>query len=156
LYYCHLKLGNSNSLIFYGQLAVEHIHLDSKTKCKIYSSIGRFYLLTYLETFKTSNLIKGISSSTDAIELYKALNYEPVNDYIDCLYDCGELCFYINDYDLSLKYYEDILNFSSSLTISSNILFGVYSNLSHIYHVKGYKETEQYYNKKLLEIESKY
>jgi tetratricopeptide (TPR) repeat protein len=145
LYKCCYEVSDREGLIKYGELSANNCNISEDLKCKIYTNIGRFNLLEYLEYSQYKYLFRAIFYCTEAIKLYENLKNVNSIEYIQCLFDCGEIYYFLNDYDFSIICFEEVILLNNKISVSKDLLYSVYYRMSEIYKEKGYEETSLYY-----------
>ncbi len=145
LFKAYYELSNYQQVIIYGIKLIEYDEIDPFEKATLLSIIGRFNYMMYLARNKMAYLIRGLHYNTESQKLFKELKKTNNMEYLYTLYDCGDINFALEDYDTAITYYEQV----EKLTDDSNLLFGIYINLMHIYKNKGYKDTMLLYKSKL-------
>jgi len=145
LYQAYYKMSDYYHLIEFGLKTCEYEQIDPLEKAVILSTVSRFNYMLYLSRHKTTYLIRGLFYNTESQKLFESLNRINTEAYIHTLHDCGDINFALEDYDVAINNYEQVIK----LTNNPDILFGIYSNLIFIYKEKGYCDTVLFYKKKL-------
>lgn len=148
---CYQEIGDFEQVIDFGTKLIQ-FNLSETNRAELYSLIGRYQIIAYFSYKKMSCLFKALSFCDEAVKIYERLNMHYTQSYTYSLYDCAEIYFYLEDYDLSIKYLEQTEQ-SISSTELADLLYNVYTLYGQIYHIKGYKETVIYYRNKCKEMD---
>lgn len=147
-YYLYLNFyetSDYDNLIEFGLKACEYIGIPEATKAKIFSNVGRFNYMLHLSTNRMNYLYRALYYNTESQKILEKLNKTDTEDYFYTLYDCGDINFYLEDYDIAIDYYEKV----EEKTSNPDLLFGIYTNLMEIYNEKGFRDTMLFYKRKM-------
>lgn len=148
LFHCYFQISDYQNIINYGIKVSEYKNITLEEKANMCSIVARFYYLMHLQTNLKVYLIRGLYYNTEALKLYHHINDFSSKNYLYTLYDCADINFALEDYDSAISYYEKV----EKLTNDNDILFGVYTNLTYIYKLKGYFDTMLFYKRKLASL----
>jgi len=152
LYHCSYHLCKHSDVIDYGLKALEYEEIDQREKANILARVARFHFILFLSKRSFSYLIRALHYNTESRKIYLALNDTSNEQYIYSVYDCGDIFYYLEDYQNAVKYFEESLQLATESNLGADLMYNIYQSLANVYQEIGYTDTMLFYKKKSQEL----
>lgn len=151
LYECYTHLEDTEEMLKYAMLICEYPGLSPHERAEISAQIAGILLELYVDDGKVSSLIRGLTYARDGVNLYEQENVHN-KAYVQTLATCGDIFYYLREYDQALKYLEKAYQQAGVAEVERTLMSKICYILSKVYAMKGEEQQALSFKNRSLEL----
>ena len=146
-----MRMDQPEEALKYAMLICEFAGLPPLDRAKISHQIAQELLRQYESDGKITYVIRGLTYAKDAVKLYEAESCQS-KEYILSLVTCGDMFFYLREYDQALEYLNKAFEQAGVAEADRTLLSQICFLMSRVYALLGEQEQALFYRNRSLEF----